>query len=213
MEQHLAAAVGTLRAQELVVFQVGGDARGLFTALSAYLQSRACLPWLSHYQFSILHFPYDTVIKAFQSVEIDATYDDNTPHEDLESKIQAWNNLSSAQRLRVAGALVEIDSEEVRQFIRELEVVVTRQTEMVRVTTLHGSAAELTSVEQAIGFVQSYDEERGSEPFVRYEIEVHYKNGDRINGFLTDKESAIQFLRAYVPPKLHPARQGEEERS
>src|SRR3954469_12175627 len=49
MEHYLAPAAGTLRTQEFIVFQVRGDARGLFAALSAQLQSRPSLPWLSHY--------------------------------------------------------------------------------------------------------------------------------------------------------------------
>ncbi len=43
MEQHLALAAGTLCTQQFIVFQVGGDARGLFAALSAQLQPRAYL--------------------------------------------------------------------------------------------------------------------------------------------------------------------------
>jgi hypothetical protein len=54
MEQYLAPAAWTLRTQEFIVFQVGGDARGLIAALCAQLQPRPSLPWLIHYPKTIL---------------------------------------------------------------------------------------------------------------------------------------------------------------
>jgi hypothetical protein len=64
------------------------------------------------------------------------------------------------------------------------------------------SRGESVSVEEAIEFIEAYDEEDGSQPFVRYEIRVVYNNGNKIEGQFEDKNSAIQFLRNYVPPKL-----------
>lgn len=149
-------------------------------------------------RFSILYFPYVVVIKAFRSVGIDAEYDEGTPDAVVEGKVRAWEDLSEAQRQRVAEALIRIDSEEVQGFMRELEMVITRQVESVRVIPLYGSMVRWNLVEEAISFIEGYDEDESSKPFVRYEIEVRYKNGDRIEGSLTSKESAVQFLRAYV---------------
>lgn len=153
--------------------------------------------------FSVLHFPYETVIEAFRSIGIDAVFDEGTPNADLENKVRAWESLTDVERERVARALVQIDSEEVQEFMRALEAVVTRQVELVRVIPLHGSEVRWASVEAAINFIETYDEDTSLKPFVKYEIEVRYKNGDRIEGLLTNKDSAIRFLQAYVPTEPH----------
>lgn len=168
-------------------------------AILAGIFTDTALEQLRSQRFCILHFPYETVMEAFQSVEMDVTFDEDTSEEELDSKVRAWESLPDTQRKRVARALVQIDSKEVQQFMRGLEAVIIRQVEFVRVIPLHGSEAKWYSVEEAINFIETYDENADPKPFVKYEVEVRYKNGDRIEGLLTNKESAVRFLRAYVP--------------
>lgn len=151
--------------------------------------------------FSVLHFPYETVIEAFRIGGIDAASEEGTSTSDLEEKVRAWDASTDAERERIARALVQIDSEEVQLFMRALESVVVRQVELVRVIPLHGSEVRWASVEDAIKSIEAYDENTKANPFIKYEIEVRYKNGDRIDGQLNSKQSAVQFLLAYVPPK------------
>lgn len=174
------------------------DSAPFIGAIIAGVFTKDALEQMRSERFSVLYFSYETVIKAFRSVGVDAEYGEETPDAIVESKVRVWESLSEAQRQRVAEALVQTDSEEVRSFMQELELVVTRQVELVRVLPLYGSVAERSSVEEAIDFIEKYGEGEGSRPFVKYEIEVRYKNGDLIEGSLTSKESAVQFLRAYV---------------
>jgi hypothetical protein len=51
-------------------------------------------------------------------------------------------------------------------------------------------------------FIEHYSEDGGPRPFVKYEIEVVYNNGNEINGQFQDKQSAVEFLRNFAPPKL-----------
>jgi hypothetical protein len=51
-------------------------------------------------------------------------------------------------------------------------------------------------------FIEYYSEDGGPRPFVKYEIEVVYNNGNEINGQFQDKQSAVEFLRNFAPPKL-----------
>jgi hypothetical protein len=90
--------------------------------------------------------------------------------------------------------------------MKALKRAVTRRIESIRVLPLHGTPLEWHSVEEAIAFIENYGEDSGSQPVVKYEIEVRYSNGDRIEGQFADKESATQFLRTYQRPLLQPAR-------
>jgi hypothetical protein len=62
---------------------------------------------------------------------------------------------------------------------------------------LHGAAIELPSVEEAIRYIQSYQESDAAKPVIGYEIQVRYNNGDRIDGRFADKAAAVSFLDSY----------------
>ena len=58
-------------------------------------------------------------------------------------------------------------------------------------------ACELPSVEEAVAFVQNYEEGECHQPVICYEIQIRYNNGDRIDGRFAAKEAAIGFLESY----------------
>jgi hypothetical protein len=101
--------------------------------------------------------------------------------------------------------LREINAQEVNSFIAALDCAITRRIELVRVLPLHGAARECGTLEQAIAFIQSYSETDGMRPIVKYEVQVRYSNGDKIEGQFADKDSAIQFLRSYQSSGFRPA--------
>ena len=82
------------------------------------------------------------------------------------------------------------------------EVAEARQVKVVRVLPLHGSAVERTSIDEAIDYIEHYSEDEDPHPFVKYEIEVVYNNGNEINGQFQDKQSAVEFLRNFASPTL-----------
>ncbi len=169
---------------------IGVVLAGVFTKGSLkQLQSRG---------FSILYFPYETVIEAFKVVGIDAHFEEETPEGELKEKARIWAELDDKERSRVACRLVKLNSKEMRVFMESLEIIVKRKIELVRVLPLHGVATSLDSVQKAIDYIEKYDEDNCSNIFVRYEVEVRYSNGDCIQGQFTGKASTIDFLRLYL---------------
>lgn len=73
----------------------------------------------------------------------------------------------------------------------------TRQISIVRIVPLHGSAVECASVQEAIHFVRAYHEETAPGPLVKYEIQVRYDNGDRVDAQFQRRQDAIEFLDRY----------------
>jgi LEA14-like dessication related protein len=85
----------------------------------------------------------------------------------------------------------------VQAFIEALRNVTMRTIKTVRILPLHGHAVEWPNVEDAITFIQAYNEEGVSLPIVRYEVQVIYINGDKISGEFAAKDAAIEFLKSY----------------
>jgi hypothetical protein len=154
--------------------------------------------------FTVLYFPYDTVVEAFRRVGINAYFDESTFDTEFVDKVRDWEALPEEQHAQVASALLEINSDEVQQFMSKLSRVILREIEAIRLLPLHGTAFTYSSIEEAIKFIENYDEQDSSKSVVKYEIEVRYNNGDRIRGEFEDKEQAIQFLRTYQPLPLRP---------
>jgi len=91
------------------------------------------------------------------------------------------------------------------EFTDRLAVSIAREIEAVFVFPLHGRETLIHSVEQAIAYIEGYDEVVEALPVVNYIIEIRYNTGDRIDGKFTTKDAAIDFLRGYLPPPVIPA--------
>jgi hypothetical protein len=176
-----------------------------FGAILAGVFTDGALDQMRSLGFAVLYFAFDSVVAAFNRVDIDAFFDEGTPDEELLVKVRAWEALDGEQRARVSEALFETNMDEVRQFMDILRSAVTRHIDLIRVLPLHGTAFEWNSVRDAIEFMENYEEDDSSNPIVKYELEVRFNNGDQIEGKFADKESAIQFLRSYQPPELRPS--------
>ena len=159
---------------------------------------------LESQDFTVLYFPYKSVVEAFSRVGIDAFFDEDTSDNEVLQRVRAWERLSPIDRQTVSMSVIEANIESVNRFMSRLRQSVERRVSSVRIVPLHGSPIERNSIEQAIQFVTSYDESDVGIEFVRYEIQVEFDNGDLVSGKLSNKESALEFLNLYQPPMLSP---------
>jgi hypothetical protein len=155
--------------------------------------------------FRVLHFTYDAIVAAFQPVGIDARFEEDTPDAVCAGKIKQWQALSQAKRERVAKQLLVSAQKQVDAFLRSLTDAILRQISRISVLPLHGVALERQTVENAIQSIENYKEHSTAGlPIAKYEIQVHYSNGDQGQGVFKSKTDAIDFLRSYQVP-LRPA--------
>lgn len=162
--------------------------------------TKDALSQLESLRFTVLHFPYENIVRAFQVVNINAYFDEKTPDAEFAKKVTAWESLRLEERTHIASTLISIHEKEVAAFIETLKRSVTRQIESVRVLPLYGHAFLATSIEDALTFVSNYKESITSIiGFVRYEIELRYMNGDMIKASFQDKERVIEYLRSHTP--------------
>ena len=167
----------------------GAVLAGVFTA--------GALSQLKSLGFTVLYFPYESVVAVFRQFGIDASFDEDTPDDEFQGKVGACERLSDMDRTRLAAELLKAHSEDVEKFVQSLFNVISRHIERIVVLALHGKSLEWRTVGEAIDFIERYANTGVEVSVHRYEIEIRYNNGDTIHGNFADKQSAIDFLKTY----------------
>lgn len=155
----------------------------------------ASLAQLRSHGFSVIHFPFDSLVTAFKISGIDAYFDEKTDDRRVNSKIKKYLSLSVKRRAKIAEEIRALHEREINSFVHHLEMTLERRIERVLVITLHGARCEVVTVDEAVKYVEEYDEAGTTDKFVRYEVTVCYSNGDEVRGAFKAKIEAVRFLR------------------
>ncbi len=75
-----------------------------------------------------------------------------------------------------------------------MEQIKERAVDTVKVLPLHGSERLFDSIEKAITFLNDYPLNDSSAVFVRFEVDVHFKDGTEYHGRFISLVDAIRFL-------------------
>lgn len=167
---------------------VGVVLAGVFTAGS--------LNQLNSLGFSVLYFPYDTVVKAFRKFGINAAFDEDTAEKEFRRKIGDWNKLTNKED--VAKELLKLNKKKAEAFFHSLSESVSRFIERIIILPLHGKESIATSITEAINFLKKYSEDKPKLRLRKYEIIIRYNTGDRIEASFKDKKGTIKFLETYL---------------
>jgi len=87
----------------------GAVLAGVFTA--------GAIKQLKSLGFAVAYFPYETVVKAFAKVRIDASFDEATADDDFEDKFRLWDALAPSDRAKVAKELARLNESEIKTFV------------------------------------------------------------------------------------------------
>ena len=68
----------------------------------------------------------------------------------------------------------------------------------VTVSVLHGKPRDISTVKEAIEFIQKYDDSTASHPVLKYEIHIRYNNGDTIHAIFDSKTESVKFLHSFT---------------
>ena len=170
------------------------DEHPFLGAVLAGVFTDGSLKQLKSHGFGVLFFPFDDLIAAFNKVGIHAYFDEDSSDAEVQSKVNAVDALTKAQRRIVATSLRARRRKEVAAFLSDLERTLVRKVERVMILALHGGSWEAMNVAEAIQSIFDYDEAESVSQFARYELNVHYSNGDEIRGQFENKREAVAFL-------------------
>ncbi len=170
---------------------LGAILAGVFTQGSiAQLQSKG---------FKILYLKYDSIIRAFAGVGINASFDETTPEAEFQNKISQYNNLSVQDITHIKNQLISLEKAHLDDFINILEHSFSRLVQGVTVTVLHGLPEPKATIKEAIEYFHNYLETQPSiAPASKYEIDIRYNNGDIIHAIFHRKAEAIEFLETFA---------------
>jgi hypothetical protein len=166
-------------------------------AILAGVFTDGALNQLKSLGFHILFFPYDSIVGAFQTVDVDASFDEDTPEKQFRKKLSRWNALNKKTKRSAAVHLVRKHQKEITDFLAALDNTVARRIEKIVVIPLHGREAECSSVAEAIAFLSFYESASVQGKVYKFEIQIRYNNGDKITAEFTEKTAALDFLKKY----------------
>ena len=149
--------------------------------------------------FSVLYFPFETIITAFKKVGIDSDFNESTSDKSFDGKVKAFYDLSPDKYSTLKNELLNQNSESVQTFINELNSHFERKISAIKIFTLHGKSNSYLSISDAIKFISTYNiVDMCNYYFHRFEIIVKYTNNDKIEAQFSNKDEAINFLERLV---------------
>ncbi|MEN8698414.1 hypothetical protein [Bacillus infantis] len=154
---------------------------------------------LKSHGFKIVYFPYETIINALAEVNIDAYWGEGTDDNDLQLRVEQFDNLSTQEVAEIIDHLLASNKLQLDDFSERLRNSITRQIVKVRIFSLHGIQTEVNSIQQAIDYVTDYDETTTEAPIVKYEIKLVYNNEDVIEASFKERSEALSFLTTFLP--------------
>lgn len=145
--------------------------------------------------FQVMYFPYETVVDAFASVDIDAEFDETTPDFVFQQAISQIGQLSTIRRDSLKSHLVQKNHGLLKDFFTNLMNALDRRIDRIVLVPLHGSEHQFCEVDQAWQFLQNYDTcTIGDGSFRKFEIMVCYSNGSKVDAQFTTRQEALNFL-------------------
>jgi len=166
-------------------------------AILAGVFTEGAINQLKSLGFHILFFSYESILDAFQTVGIEAGFEEDTAEKEFRRKLSRWKATSKEARRDVALQLAKGYHKDIGEFLSALDNVVKRCIERIIVIPLHGRETECSSVGEAIAFLSSYESSPVQGAVYKYEIHIRYSSGDRVTAEFTEKNAAMEFLRRY----------------
>lgn len=146
--------------------------------------------------FEVMLFPYETITAAFSSVGVNVTFNEDTADVEFEKTIKKVETLTTQKRTSLKNHLIHNNRTILNHFMNRLEEALDRKIDSVILIPLHGGESKFGSIDDAIIFIQEYDETSSQYgTFRKYEVIVRYSNGDKIEAAFSVKPKAVEFLR------------------
>lgn len=144
--------------------------------------------------FNILYFPYESVISAFDSIGINARFDETTPDHEFSECVSKIEALDEKERAQLRGIMVQSENGRFQDFLSELAAVLDRVVEKLLVIPLYGAESEFNCISDAVSFLRGYQPNLAKGAFRKFEIVVRFSNGDSIDASFKNQADAEKFL-------------------
>lgn len=144
--------------------------------------------------FNILYFPYESVVGAFKSQSIDIAHDEDTPDKKFQQTVNRIEKSSEKVMSLIRSHLVAANQAGISLFLDALNKRLARHVTRVSVIPMYGRTNEFSSIEAAVKFLDGHNVYEGSGEFRKFEIQVSFSNGDKVEASLEAKDKVLEFL-------------------
>lgn len=146
--------------------------------------------------FETVYFQYEDIISAFQIVDIDIYYDEQTTDESAEEKVRALEALTDAQYQQVFDEILSLNRNGIGEFKAKLISALDRQVHQIIIAPLYGANNLFNTIDDAMEFLNNFRPEsiQADIKLMKIYVQVRYSNGDNVSGEFTNNKMAISFL-------------------
>jgi len=144
--------------------------------------------------FTVLYFPYESLVAAFRSEGIDVAFAEDTPDAIFKKTTKRIVNTRLEVLDKIRASLVAANKKSIDDFFNALKKRLGRRVTRVVILPLYGKANEFPSIEDAVAFIDRHQPHEGSTDFRKYEIRVEFSNSDKVEALLEAKEKVREFL-------------------
>ena len=145
--------------------------------------------------FHVAYASYEAIVRAFGSVGVDVSSNEDTTAADLRRKVRSYDRLPADSRKKISTEIRAICAKELEPFFNALRDCLGRRITRIVVLALSGTSVQFQTVPMAIRFVEDYNESTPPSGFDRYELNVRYSNGREVRGSFPDKKDCLDYLR------------------
>ncbi len=157
--------------------------------------TQPALEQLKNNGFAVVYIPYQNVVEAFNDIDFDIAFNEDTPDETYTLASAKLASLTQSEEDQLRQALIRVSSEEVDQFMNTLRNCLDRVIAKIVLIPLFGARYEFEQVDDVLTQLDAVDTENPIGEFEKFEVLVDYSNGDRIQATFQDKIFLADFLK------------------
>ena len=186
---------------EGALYHLGGTYPDAFLgAILAGEWSKGSLEQMQIRGINILHIPFEDIAATFNSKGINLRYEEKSSENVKWDIIEQWQKLSEGDLEDLEKTLNQKIHQNFQPFLEQLTSALERRIVAIRIWSLFSKVSEFVNAEQAVNALTNMDVDvsDGGLEFTKFEIQLRFGNGDKIEGEFREKETAIKFLQKYV---------------
>lgn len=157
--------------------------------------TKPALEQLKNNGFAVIYIPYKSVVSAFQVIDFDVAFDEDTPDESYTTAFRQLDSLTSSDKEKLRQALMRVSQEEVDRFMETLRNCLERYISNIVLIPLFGKRYEFDSIDDAISGLDTLKIDSPVGEFEKFEVIVDYNNSDTIRATFQNKNLLTDFLR------------------
>jgi len=157
--------------------------------------TKPALEQLKNNGFAVIYIPYKGVVSAFQVIDFDVAFDEDTPDESYTTAFRQLDSLTSSDKEKLRQALMLVSQEEVDRFMETLRNCLERYISNIVLIPLFGKRYEFDSIDDAISRLDTLKIDSPFGEFEKFEVIVDYNNSDTIRATFQNKNLLTDFLR------------------